>query len=62
MTQEIEEKLEQIGVLIDRLDSLTYSLNMPVPDEIHVKAMRGSFPPIVGELKIAYDDLNSLLE
>ena len=62
MDLQTEETIERMGVLIDRLDSLTYSLNMPVPDSIHVKGMRGSLPDIVDQMKLAYDDLRNLLE
>mgnify|MGYP001617274670 CR=1 FL=1 len=51
------EELEKLGILIDRLDSLTYSINMPLPIAIHIDGIRGSLPEIVEELKAVFKDL-----
>lgn len=50
----MSEAQEQLGVLIDELDSLASALSMPLPDAIHVQALRASLPGKVDGLKAAF--------
>lgn len=47
----MDEKLENLGQAIDSLDAITHALSMPIPDRIHVEALRGSLPDLVKKLK-----------
>lgn len=50
----MNEAQEQLGVLIDGLDSLVSALSMPLPDAMHVQALRASLPEKVEGLKAAF--------
>jgi hypothetical protein len=47
-------KLENLGVLIDRLDNLAHALKMPLRPEMHVEVLRDSLPKLVNSFKAAY--------
>ncbi len=47
----MENKFEQLGVLIDEIDNLAHALNLPIPDNIHVEALKKSLPEKVAKLK-----------
>jgi hypothetical protein len=57
MTEQHEQALERMGQLIDKLDSIGMSMQMPVPAEIHLKALRESVPEIRNEIRAIYDQL-----
>jgi hypothetical protein len=46
--------LEDLGVLIDRLDNLAHALKMPLRPEMHVSVLRDSLPKLVKQFKAAY--------
>lgn len=46
-----DDDLELLGQIVDRLDSLTYATQLPVPAEIHLKGMVSSIESIRDELK-----------
>lgn len=50
-------KQEALGVAIDRLDSIANGLNIPMPDAMHVTALKDILPDIVKDLKEAFTDL-----
>jgi hypothetical protein len=50
-----EEAKEELGKLIDSLDNLTYSLNMSLPDSLHVSALRSALPELVKNMKEQYE-------
>lgn len=54
----MEEQLEKLAALIDRLDSLQYSITMPVDNKIHVESMRSLLPGIVEEMKESYTGIS----
>lgn len=45
---------ERLAVLIDELDSLCAALGMPIPDAMHVNALRASLPGKVRAIKAAF--------
>lgn len=53
-----EEEVYALGRVVDRLDNLIAALSLPLPDAIHVKAIRGSLPSVRKELAeaIGYSD------
>jgi hypothetical protein len=46
--------LDNLGVLIDRLDNLAHALKMPLRPEMHVSVLRDSLPQLVKQFKAAY--------
>lgn len=46
-----EEAIEQSGWLADTLDNLRAALTLPMPDALHVQALRESFPSLVTEAR-----------
>jgi len=46
--------LDQIAGTIERLDNLTYSIQLPLTDRMHVEQLRKALPEIVDELKKGY--------
>lgn len=48
---------EQLGRAIDRVDSLTHGLTLPIPTEIHLDNLRRILPEVVRELKAGYKAL-----
>lgn len=53
----MEEKQEQLGLLIDRLDNFSHALQLQIPPHIHVETLRGSLPELVAEMKTAFIEL-----
>ena len=51
-----EDNLQALGELLDTIDSIKHALNMPVPDLIHVEAMRGILPDLTNAIKEVYFD------
>lgn len=53
-----EGEADTLGRIVDRLDNLIAALSLPLPDAIHVKAIRGSLPSVRKELAeaIGYPD------
>jgi hypothetical protein len=47
-------EIEDLGVLIDRLDNLAHVLQMRVSDSMHVSQMRLALPNLVKDFKAAY--------
>lgn len=45
---------ENLGRAIDRLENIAFSLNMNLPCELHLKAIREAIPEIVKELKAGF--------
>lgn len=50
----MEDALEMLGRAIDRVDNLTYALQLPVPDKMHVEQLRTILPEVVAELKSGF--------
>lgn len=42
---------EKLGQAIDRLENLSYSITLNLPDKVHVEQMQKLIPEIVQELK-----------
>ncbi len=55
MTEQHEHALERMGQLIDQLDNIGLSMQIPMPPEIHLKALRESVPEIGNEVRAIYD-------
>ena len=51
------DKYEKLGQLIDRIENLSFALNMPIPDNIHVQSFREALPEIVQELKESFVEI-----
>lgn len=49
-----DQAREDLGRAIDRLDALSHSLALPLPESIHVNCLRGQIPDVVRELKAAF--------
>ena len=47
----MEDNYEELGQLINSLESLQYSLNLPIGDKIHVEMFKSILPEKVKELK-----------
>lgn len=45
------ELYEKIGSVADTLDNLTHAMMLPLPAELHVKALKESLPSLRDELK-----------
>lgn len=41
----MENKYEELGQIIDSLDSLTYSMQLPLGDKMHVEMLKEILPP-----------------
>jgi hypothetical protein len=52
-----EEQKDKFGRLIDTLDNLAHALTLPIPDSIHVEAIRESLPEKVEDLKKIYQEV-----
>lgn len=53
----MEEKFENLGTLIDELDSLAHGLKLNMPNELHVESMRQSLPEKVKRLKESFVEI-----
>jgi hypothetical protein len=49
-----EQAKEDLGVAIDRLDALSFSLRMPLPAQLHVDQMKLILPSLVKDMKMLY--------
>lgn len=49
------EHFEDFGRLIDRIENLTFGLNMPLTNDTHVRVFKEAMPNIVEELKAIYE-------
>jgi len=47
----MNDKTETLGSAIDRVDSLAFGLQIPLPAEMHVEQLKKLLPEIVEELK-----------
>ena len=50
----MNEKHEDLGRVIDDLDSLAHSLQIPMPAPMHVKSLQQLLPEKVAALKAAF--------
>jgi hypothetical protein len=48
------EQLEEIGQHIDRLDNLCGAMKLPLPAELHLKALKEALPSVMDGLKAIY--------
>jgi hypothetical protein len=55
MTDTTNQARDDIGRLIDRIDSLSGALSLPLPPAIHMQALRESLPTLSREFKAAYE-------
>ena len=49
-----DEALEELGQCVDTIDSLAAAMAMPIPADMHLKALRGSLPGLKQRIKQAY--------
>lgn len=49
-----EENLEKLGLLKDRIDTLSASLLLSLPDNFHIKQIKGILPELSKEAKDIY--------
>ena len=47
----MEDNYEELGQLIDSLESLQFSLSLPIGDKIHVEMLKSILPEKIKELK-----------
>lgn len=52
-----DEAKEKLGVLIDTAENLAQATQMPMPDSLHMKALRTSLPDLARNLKLAFIDI-----
>ena len=50
----MSEQNESLGLAIDRLDSITHGLKLPLASATHVEQLRTILPEIVIELKAGF--------
>lgn len=55
----MDDYKEKLGLAIDRLENCACALAIPMSNDIHVDALKGSLPEIVKELKEAYVGLTN---
>lgn len=46
--------MDEIAEVVDTLDNLIAALSMPMPNDLHVKALRLSLPDVRDKLRAAY--------
>lgn len=54
----MEEKLEQLGVLIDEIDNLAHALNLPLPPQVHVDQLKAALPEKVNRLQELFVEIS----
>lgn len=54
--KELEDLREAAGRAADRIENLTYALQLKVSDSIHLEGIRGALPDILRELRAALPD------
>lgn len=47
----IEALGEAVGLVADQVDSLVHAMHLPIPDAMHVNALRESLPEVRAELR-----------
>lgn len=47
----MEEIIEKIGLLKDKVENLCFSIKMQLPANIHVEGMRGELPDMLEQLE-----------
>ena len=50
----MDDKLEMLGQAIDRVDSLTHGLVIPMPADFHLQQLKKILPEVVKELKAGF--------
>ncbi|WP_159078686.1 hypothetical protein [Orrella marina] len=50
----MNERHEDLGRIIDDIDSLAHALTIPLPPEMHIVALRDALPAKVSALKAAF--------
>ena len=53
----MEDKFENLGQLIDSLDSVAHALNIPMPDKMHVNNLKEILPEKVKEFKKSFVEI-----
>lgn len=51
---EHEQALENVGLIIDRLDNLDVAAALPLDPSLHLRALRAALPELRRDLKSAY--------
>jgi hypothetical protein len=54
----MEEKLERLGQLIDKVDNLAHALEIPMPAHMHVDSLKTLLPEVVKELKESFVEIS----
>lgn len=49
-----EDQKDRLGRLADRIDNLTHAMALPLPDSVHLQALRDAMPELRDELKAIY--------
>lgn len=55
----MENKYENLGQLIDELDTLTYSLNLPIGDKVNVEMLKEILPEKVKRFKEVFIEITN---
>ena len=50
----MDEAQENLGIAIDRLDSLAHGLQLPMPAEFHLRQLKTLLPEVVKDLKESF--------
>ena len=53
-----QQDFEPLGLLIDSLENFTYSLNLPMPADFHVKQLKTALPDLVKDFKKLFVSLS----
>jgi hypothetical protein len=53
----MEDKFEKLGQLIDSIDSLTHALSLPMSADFHVQQLKVILPEKVEELKEVFIEI-----
>ena len=54
MSENIEEQLERLGQLVDRLNNLQMALTMPLTAKLHLECVKPIIPELKEEVKDIY--------
>ncbi len=52
----MDDKLEKLGMAIDRVDNLAHGLLLDMPAEFHVEQLKKILPEVVEELKKGFTE------
>lgn len=55
--EQLEDRFEALGQLIDSLDNFAHALSMPLPPQMHVEQLKDVLPKKVTELKTLYAEI-----